>query len=266
MKIARFRVARRVAFGVVEGDEIIEIRGSIYSRFRLTDTQHPLSAVKILPPTDPREIWGPGVNFADHLETAALALGKDVVPIPEHPQPWQKARNSLTGTGDPIIIPKDSTGEVHYEGEVVAVIGKNCRRVTSAQAKRYILGFTCGNDVSERTWQKGDFSFWRAKGADTFAPVGPWIETECDPQQLEIVVRLNTEEVQRFRTNDMLFSFDDIVSYISQSVTLRPGDLVFSGCAGVTGAIKPGDTVEVEVEEIGLLRNPVETEFEPSTL
>lgn len=264
MKIARFRVARRVAFGVVDGDEIIEVRGSIYSRFRLTDTRHPLSEVKILPPTDPKEIWGPGINFVDHLETAAMALGKDVVPIPEHPNPWQKARSSLTGPGDPIIIPKDSTGEVHYEGEVVAVIGKNCRRVSPAEAKRYILGFTCGNDVSERTWQKGDFSFWRAKGADTFAPVGPWIETECDPQQLEIVVRLNSEEVQRFHTKDMLFSFDDIVSYISQSVTLRPGDLVFSGCAGITGAIKPGDTVDVDVAGIGLLSNPVTEEFDPS--
>ena len=248
------------------GDEIVEIRGSVYARFRLTDTRYLLSEVRILPPTEPAEMWGPGLNFADHLETAALALGKDVVAVPEHPEPWQKARNSLTGPGDPIIIPRDSGGDVHYEGEVVAVISKNCRRVTPTEAGKYILGYTCGNDVSERAWQKGDFSFWRAKGSDTFAPVGPWIETDCNPQELEIIVRLNGEEVQRCYTKDMLFTFAQIVSYISQQVTLHPGDLVFSGCAGTTRAMKAGDRVEVEIPGIGLLSNPVAAEFDASAI
>ena len=262
MKIARFRAARRVAFGVVMGDEIVEIRGSIYTRFRLTDTRYPLADVNILAPTEPAVIWGPGLNFAEHLEFAASVLGEGADELPEHPEPWHKSRNSLTGPNDPIIIPKDSSGDVHYEGEAVAVIGRNCRRVTPSDARKYILGYTCGNDVSERTWQKKDSTFWRAKGSDTFAPVGPWIETDINPQELEILVRLNGEEVQRAHTSDMLFTFSELVSYISQQVTLHPGDLVFSGTTGTTKAMKPGDKVEVEIPGIGVLSNPVEAEFD----
>jgi 2-keto-4-pentenoate hydratase/2-oxohepta-3-ene-1,7-dioic acid hydratase in catechol pathway len=264
MKIARFRTGRRVAYGVVKGEEVIEIRGGIYAKFRMTDTKYRLSNVKLLPPTEAIELWGPGLNFADHLEFAGTVLGREMPRAPKHPQPWRKGRNSLTGYNDPIIIPKDSTGEVHYEGEAVAVIGKDCRRVTPKEAPRFILGYTCGNDVSERGWQKDDWSFWRAKGSDTFAPVGPWIETDVDPQNLELIVRVNEEEVQRCNTRDMLFTFAEIVSYISQQVTLRPGDLVFSGANGVTRAIKPGDVVEVEIPGIGVLSNPVEAEFDSS--
>lgn len=264
MKIARFRAGSRTANGVVVGDEIAEIRGSIYTSFRITDTRHSLADVKLLPPTDPAELWGPGLNFVDHLEYAGSVFGQGAMPVPERPQPWRKGRNALTGVNDPIIIPKDAAGEVHYEGEAVAVIGKACRRVSQERASQYILGYACGNDVSERTWQKDDWTFWRAKGADTFAPVGPWIETELDPQALDLLVRINGEEVQRCNTSDMLFSFAEIVSYISQHVTLRPGDLVFSGATGVTRAIVPGDVVEVDIPGIGVLTNPVIAEFEAS--
>ncbi len=261
MKIARFRTGRRVAYGVVLGEEIAEIRGSIYANFRVTDTRHPLSGVKLLPPTDAGELWGPGLNFVDHLEFAGSVFGRETPPAPKHPQPWRKGRNALTGVGDPVIIPKDAPGEVHYEGEAVAVIGKSCRRITPERAHQFILGYTCGNDVSERSWQRDDWTFWRAKGADTFAPVGPWIETEVAPQELDLVVRINQKKVQQCNTRDMLFTFPEIVSYISQQVTLRPGDLVFSGATGVTHAIKPGDTVEVDIPGIGILHNPVIAEF-----
>ncbi len=262
MKIARFRAGSRTANGVVIDDEIAEIRGSIYTSFRITDTRHKLSDVRLLPPTDPGELWGPGLNFVDHLEYAGSVFGQGAMPVPEHPQPWRKGRNALTGINDPIIIPHDTAGEIHYEGEAVAVIGKVCRRVSPERASQYILGYTCGNDVSERAWQKQDWTFWRAKGADTFAPVGPWIETDIDPQRLDLLVRINGEEVQRCNTSDMLFSFAEIVSYISQQVTLRPGDLVFSGATGVTRAIVPGDMVEVDIPGIGILANPVVAEFE----
>jgi 2-keto-4-pentenoate hydratase/2-oxohepta-3-ene-1,7-dioic acid hydratase in catechol pathway len=265
MKIARFRAGRRVAYGVVRGDEVIEIRGSIYTRFRMTDIHYKLAEVKLLPPTDPSDIWCPGLNFQDHLEFAASVFenGNGAPPAPVHPEPWHKGRNSLTGPEDPIIIPKDSGGDVHYEGEAVAVMSRHCRRVTPDAARHCILGYTCGNDVSDRTWQKDDWTMWRAKGSDTFAPVGPWIDTDVNPMQLELVVRLNGEEVQRSHTRDMLFTFPEIVSYISQQVTLRPGDLVFSGATGVTRAIKPGDNVEVDIPGIGVLHNPVEAEFDP---
>ena len=268
MKIARFRASRRVAYGVVQGEEVIEIRGSIYSRFRMTDTRHQLKDLKLLPPSEPTVMWGPGLNFAGHLEFAASLFDDDnkAPSMPEHPEPWLKARGSLTGHEDPIIIPRDSGGEVHYEGEAVAVISKMCRRVSPAEARRFILGYTCGNDVSDRTWQNKDWTFWRAKGSDTFAPVGPWIETDIDPQQLEMIVRINGEEVQRANTKDMLFTFSEIVSYISQQVTLHPGDLVYSGTTGVTTPMKPGDSVEIDIPGIGVLCNPVAEEFDASAL
>ena len=259
MKIARFRSNGRTAYGVVQGDEVVEIRGSIYTRFRLPDTKHPLQDVKLLPPTDPSEIWCPGLYFANLLEYAAGVLGDSAPEVPKHPNPWIKARGSLTGTDEPIILPSDST-DVHYEGEAVAVIGKVCRRVSPEDAPKYILGYTCGNDVSDRSWQGDDWTFWRAKGSDTFAPVGPWIDTEVAPQKLDMSVRLNGEEVQHGHTEEMLFSFAEVVSYISQQVTLRPGDLVFSGSTGVTVALKPGDKVDVEIPNIGVLKNTVEAE------
>ena len=266
MKIARVRrkTNPKPVNVVIEGDEVFEIRGSIYANYRVSQISHPLSEVTLLPPTLPSEIWCPGLNFLDHLEFAGSVLGQGTPPIPSHPQPWRKGRNSMTGDRNPIIIPKDSGGEVHYEGEAVAVIGKDCRRVRPDQAARYILGFTCGNDVSERNWQGKDWTFWRAKGSDTFAPVGPWIETDVDAQKLELKVRINGEQVQHCNTADMLFTFAEVVSYISQHVTLRRGDLVFSGATGTTSAIKPGDLVEVDIPGIGVLCNPVQAEFDPS--
>ena len=129
MRIARFRFGNRTAHGVVFDDEIAEIRGSIYTSFRITDTRHPLAEVRLLPPTDAGELWGPGLNFVDHLEYAGSVFGQEAMPVPEKPQPWRKGRNALTGVNDPIIIPSDAAGEVHYEGEAVAVIGKVCRRI-----------------------------------------------------------------------------------------------------------------------------------------
>ena len=257
MKIARFRYNGHTAHGVVEGNEVVEIQGDIFSEFEASGERRKLEDVELLAPTDPKEIWAPGLNFANHLEFAAGVLGDKDPQVPEHPEPWIKARNSLTGTGQDIVLPHDTAGEVHYEGEAVAIIGKPCRRVSPQEAGKYIFGYTCGNDVSERAWQKDDWTFWRAKGADTFAPVGPWIETEINPQALEMIVRLNGEEVQHGYTEEMLFTFAEIVSYISQQITMQPGDLVFSGSTGVTVALKDGDLVEVEIPGIGLLSNPV---------
>ena len=260
MKVARFREGRRVAYGVIDGDEVAEIRGSIYTRFRITEMKHKLNDVKLLAPTDPMQIWCPGLNFAEHLEFAGTVTGQDKTPPPQHPEPWHKGRNALIGHEESIVIPKDSSRDVHYEGEAVAVIGKPCRRVNPKDALRYVLGYTCGNDVSERTWQKDDRTLWRAKGADTFAPVGPWVETAVDPSNLDMVVRLNGEEMQRANTGDMIHDFPTIISYISQHITLQPGDLIFSGTTGTTSAMKPGDVVEVEISGVGVLRNGVRAE------
>ena len=260
MKIARFHDGRRTAYGVVDQDEIAEIRGSIFARFRITDTRYKLGDVRLLPPTDPMQILCPGLNFAEHRKFADGVLGHDRTPDTKHPEPWHKGRNALIGHEDYIVIPRDSGGDVHYEGELVAVISKMCRRVTPKEALRYVLGYSCGNDVSERVWQRDDWTFWRAKGADTFAPVGPWIETNVDPSDLDMVVRLNGQEVQRANTSDMLHDFSGIISYISQNVTLRPGDLIFSGATGTTTAMRPKDVVEVDISGVGVLRNFVRAE------
>ena len=184
MRIVRFKKGRLTAYGVVEGDEILEIRGSIYNKFRVTDNRFNLADVKLLSPTNPRQIWCPGPNFAHDNGYDDPQLQPS-----DCPQPWQKGRNSLIGPDDYIVLPKDSTGEVHAEGEAVAVISKLCRRISKEKALRYVLGFTCGNDVSERQWQWDDRHLWRAKGSDTFAPVGPWIETEASPLDLRVKVK-----------------------------------------------------------------------------
>ena len=258
LKIGRFQIDRHVVYGVIKGKRVVEVRGNIFRRFRTTDFSHKLDDVQFFPPTAPLQIWCPGMNFAEHLAHASTITG--VESIPPHPTPWQKGRNSLIGQGDPIIIPRESSGDVHYEGEAVAVIGRQCRRVSQDKALSYVLGYTCGNDVSERTWQKDDRFMWRAKGSDTFCPVGPWIETDIDPTNLEMVVRLNGKEVQRANTKDMIHSFASVISYISQQVPLHPGDLVFSGTTGTTQAMKPGDVIEVEIGGLRVLHNPIETE------
>ena len=264
MRIARFEVGRLARYGVVEGDSVVEIRGDVFGSFDTTSTSHSLSEVSLLAPVTPRQMFGPGLNFADHLHEATAITGQsEMAPTPE---PWLKAINAIINPGDNIVIPYDSTTGIEHEGECLAVIGQVTRRVSEEEAWGRIFGYTCGNDVSERTWQKSDRSFWRAKGSDTFAPIGPWIETDIDPHGLELIVRVNGEEVQRAHTKDMLFTFFEIVSYISQQVTLHPGDLVYSGTTGVTKAIKPDDTVEVDIPGIGVLRNPVAPEFDASAI
>ncbi len=255
MKIARFKKGRLNAYGVVEGDEILEIRGSIYTKFRITDNRFKLDDVRLLSPTDPRQIWCPGPNFPNDNASADTALNPS-----NSPQPWQKGRNSLIGPGDFIVLPKDSAGEVHPEGAAVAVISKPCRRISKEKALRYVLGFTCGNDVSERQWQWDDRHLWRAKGSDTFAPVGPWIETDASPLCLDVNVKINGENVQSSCTSEMVHDFASIISYISQHVTLQPGDLVFSGSRGDSAPIKPEDVVEVSIGGIGTLKNTVRME------
>ena len=258
MKVARFSTEGIERYGLVEGEELREVEGGIFGDLRLTGKRYSLSQVKLLHPVQPRQIWCPGLNFASHLHVSASATGQS--DLPEHPQPWHKGLNSIIGPEEYIVIPKASGGEVHYEGELVAVIGKVCRNVSPAEAAEYIFGYTCGNDISERDWQKNDNSYWRAKGSDTFCPVGPWIETELPAGGVDMVVRLNGDEVQRANTKDMLFDFGTVISCISQQVTLQPGDLLFSGTTGDTSAMRPGDIVEVEMEGIGVLRNPVKAQ------
>jgi len=246
----RFQSASGAAYGIVDGDTVRELCGDLFGAHHETRTRHRLADVTLLPPCQPGKILAVGLNYGSHL------AGR---PRPAQPGIFYKPVTALQSPGGPIVIPRDAI-DVHYEGELVAVIGKPVRNVTPAQAREAIFGVTCGNDVSVRTWQHGenkDLQWWRAKGCDTFAPLGPAIATELDYGNLLLETRLNGETVQRQRTSDLIFDCPSIVSFISGYVTLLPGDAIYTGTPGSTRAMQPGDVVEVEIEGIGVLRNPV---------
>jgi 2-keto-4-pentenoate hydratase/2-oxohepta-3-ene-1,7-dioic acid hydratase in catechol pathway len=168
-----------------------------------------------------------------------------------------RANNALIADGEPIVIPRDATELVQYEGELVAVIGRKCKNVNEADALDVVLGYTIGNDVSERTWQRGDRTFWRGKNTDTFKPMGPWIVTGLDPDALNVTIRLNGSEMFTYAVKDAIFSLAHFIARMSRYLTLYPGDVIWLGTDGVTENMKDGDVVEVEIPGIGVLRNPV---------
>ena len=262
MKICRFRTSNaQESFGVITEENIIyKIDGDIFGDFQQTANTFDRKDVKLLPPYSPKQMYGPGLNFLDHLQMANEALGTNATTI-EQPDPWFKSITSIIGEGENVVIPKDSPSGIQYEGECIAVIGKTTRRADENTAWDNIFGYTCGNDISERTWQRDDREFWRAKGSDTFAPIGPWIETSFNPrEQNAMIVRVNGLEVQKAYTSDMFFNFGKLISFISQAITLSPGDMIWSGTSGHPENMSHGDIVEVEVENIGILTNKVVNE------
>jgi 2-keto-4-pentenoate hydratase/2-oxohepta-3-ene-1,7-dioic acid hydratase in catechol pathway len=249
-KYVRFRHGAKIAHGILDGETVRELRGGLFESPKETGTRHPLAAVKLLAPCQPPKILAVGLNYRSHLG--------DRKP-PERPEIFYKPITALQDPEEAIVIPHDATN-VHYEGELVVVIGKRAKDVTPAQAREVIFGVTCGNDVSEREWQNGatkDLQWWRAKGADTFAPCGPVIVQGLEYGKLLLQTRLNGEVVQKQVTSDLIFDCAGIVSFVSRFVTLTPGDLIYTGTPGQTRKMKPGDVVEVEIEGIGVLRNRV---------
>jgi 2-keto-4-pentenoate hydratase/2-oxohepta-3-ene-1,7-dioic acid hydratase in catechol pathway len=228
------------AYGILDGSTIREIRGGLFGAREETGVIHPLGGVKLLYPCAPSKILAVGRNYKSHVGDRQA---------PERPEMFYKPVSALQNPGDPIVIPKDAAN-VHFEGELVIVMG----------SEGAIFGVTCGNDVSERDWQHGphkDLQWWRAKGADTFAPLGPAIVTDLDYGNLMLETRLNGEVVQKQSTADLTFDCAAIVSWVSRWVTLVPGDVIYTGTPGSTRAMQPFDVVEVEIEGIGILRNPV---------
>jgi len=257
MKLARFRVDEWESYGLVEGDRVRVIEGSIFGEYTVSQASYPLERVKLLPPTHPTSFWAVGLNYAAHIAHQERALDAERIRREAAVfRPWHKGVSCLIGHDDRIVLPSEAD-YVHYEGELVIVVGRPARRVTPEEAPHFILGYTCANDVSsEGSWSK-DLSNWRRKGCDTFGPVGPWIETEVDPHRLEIITRLNGREHDRGSTSGMVYNCYDIVSGISQFATLRPGDLILTGAPGAVEQLHPGDVVEIEIPGIGTLRNPV---------
>lgn len=250
VKYVRYTKGGAAAWGVLEGESIREVRGDLYGNHRVGGVKAKLSDVKLLAPGNPPKILAVGLNYKSHLGNR--------VP-PPMPEIFYKP---ITCQQDPeaaIVLPRDSTN-VHYEGELVIAIGKRASNITKEQAKDVIFGVTCGNDVSEREWQNGakkDLQWWRAKGADTFGPYGPCLVRGLNYGNLLLQTRLNGKVVQKQSTSDLLYDCETIVSVVSRYVTLTPGDLIFTGTPGSTAKMSPGDTVEVEIEGIGVLKNKV---------
>jgi 2-keto-4-pentenoate hydratase/2-oxohepta-3-ene-1,7-dioic acid hydratase in catechol pathway len=250
-KYIRFCIGSSEAYGILDGGTVRELSGDLFGAHAETGVTHQLAAVKLLYPCKPGKIMAVGLNYKSHLG------GR---PQPAHPEIFYKAVTALQDPEGPIVIPRDAT-DVHYEGEIVVVIGKQVKNVSVEEARGAIFGVTCGNDVSERNWQHGqgkDLQWWRAKGSDTFAPLGPAIVTGIDYGNLLLQTRLNGEVVQKQYTSDLIFDCPTIVSRISGWVTLMPGDIIYTGTPGSTRKLSPGDVVEVEIENIGVLRNPVQ--------
>jgi 2-keto-4-pentenoate hydratase/2-oxohepta-3-ene-1,7-dioic acid hydratase in catechol pathway len=254
MRWIRFTARGRTAYGIVEGDQIAEVKGDPFAGYERTATTHPLAAVKIELPVVPTTFYCVGLNYAQHVIQAAKRLGIEAK-LPEKPDVGYRTNNALVAHGEDVIIPADATDKVQYEGELVAVIGKRCRNVSEASALQYVLGYTIGNDVSERTWQKSDRTLWRAKNSDTFKPMGPWIETDVELDKLETIVRVNGAESVRFKTNDMIHGVALYISTISKYCTLEPGDVLWMGTDLFSPDLKSGDVVDVEITGIGMLSN-----------
>ncbi len=257
MKFLRFIVKNKEYFGILKDDEVFAIKGEIFNNdFEFTGERFNLEQIKFLPPCQVPNIIALGLNYREHAEEGGYK-------IPEYPVIFLKATTSLTGHLSPIILPKEAPDEVDYECELVIVIGKKCKNIEEREAKNYIFGYTCGNDVSARDCQlKKDKQWARGKSFDTFCPIGPYIETEIEPTNLKIRTILNGKVMQESNTSKMIFNPYKIVSYLSRQMTLLPGTIILTGTpSGVGFTRKPpvflreGDIVEIEIEKIGRLKN-----------
>ena len=235
------------AWGRIEGDEIVVLHAAPWAGGAPTGDRVARDGASLLAPADPGKVIAIGLNYASHLG------GREPAP---YPGVFAKLPGSIVGPGDAIEMTEDA-GNVHYEGELVLVIGKEARDVPMEQAQDYIFGVTAGNDVSERDWQSADLQWFRAKASDTYGPIGPVISRGVNYDDLELTTRLNGEVVQQQRTSDLIFDTSYIVSYLSRYVALMPGDVIFTGTPGTTQAMSEGDMVSVEVETAGVLENPV---------
>jgi len=248
-----------VSYGIVEGDRIALVEGGLFDGGQRTGRSAPLNEVGFHVPLIPRTFYAAGMNYVDHVIEQAKIAGREP-DIPAKPDIGYRAINALIAHNEAIVKPKDSTEKFQYEGELVAIIGKQVKHVSEADALDCVFGYTIGNDVSERTWQNSDRTLWRAKNTDTFKPMGPWIETDVDLEGLRSTVRLNGREVISFDTNNMLFGVARYISAMSQYLTLYPGDVIWMGTEGRAENMVPGDVCEVEIDGIGILSNPIVAE------
>ncbi|CAL9326355.1 fumarylacetoacetate hydrolase family protein [Streptomyces sp. SudanB52_2052] len=257
MQIVRYAVGGVRHYGELESGDarIVRFQGDPFTGLSPTGHVDEVGDVVLLPPVEKPRIFGFAYNYASHVDETDRE-------IPDVPVCFMKPSTAVVGPGDPIVYPAD--GEiVHFEGELVVVIGKEARHVKPSEAHEYILGYTCGNDVSDRVVQRRESAFGTlliGKGQDTFAPLGPVIATGLDSSDLSLTTRVNGTVVQAASTADLLLPVPGIIAYLSRYLTLLPGDVIMTGTPSGVGPIRPGDEVEVEIEGIGVLRNPVVAE------
>lgn len=256
MIIVRFYARGKARYGVLEGNTVRGFRGAPYALlsgrgagFKPDNTFYRLDEVKLLAPCLPSKIVAIGLNYRDHAQEFSKTA------IPAEPLIFIKPSTSVIGPDDTIVIPGSSIGRIDYEAELAVVIGKKAKDVPEDKSGEYILGYTCANDVTERIYQRDDGQWTRAKGFDTFGPLGPYIVTGISPDNLKIATYLNGELRQSSSTGSLIFGIPKLVSFISHVMTLLPGDVISTGTPAGVGRINPGDVVEVKIEKVGTLRN-----------
>jgi 2-keto-4-pentenoate hydratase/2-oxohepta-3-ene-1,7-dioic acid hydratase in catechol pathway len=249
VKYVKYEAHGAPYWGILENDTTIqELSGAPWlAASKPTGRRYKVADAKFLAPAEAKKVIAAGLNYKSHIGQASPAKYVGL---------FAKFPTSLIGHDGEIIYPADAT-TVHYEAEICVVIGKKAQNITEAQVKDHIFGVTACNDVSERAWQKQDLQWFRAKAADTFGPMGPVLVSNVDYNKLKLIGRHNGKVVQETTTDLLIFSIDNIVSYTSRYITLEPGDVIFTGTPGTTQAMKPGDTFEVEIPGVALLRNKV---------
>lgn len=253
-RYVRYEHEGNVSYGVLERDTIHELRGDVFETQERTGDTVPMSQVRVLTPTAPKKVVAVGLNYKSHLGERSQAT---------YPGLFAKFPTSLIPHEGVVTYYEDAT-DLHYEGEMVLIIGKTAKNVSEDDVADYIFAVAPGNDISERAWQDNDLQWLRAKASDTFGPVGPVMVRGVDYDDLLLETRVNGEVKQSQRTRDLIFGTAAIVSYVTKYVTLEAGDMIFTGTPGATSAMQPGDVVEVELEGVGLLRNTI-GERQPTT-
>ena len=251
MKILRFENAKkRPAFGKYEDGSVFEISGDVFGEHSVTGERYDYGEIRPLAPCVPTKIIAVGLNYRSH----AREMKKE---LPQEPMLFMKPSTAVIAHGDEIEYPAHMSKRVDYEGELAVVIGKKTRMVEKEDSLEHVFGYTCVNDVTARDLQAKDVQFTRGKGFDTFAPLGPFIETDADPRDLRVRTRLNGELRQDSSTADLVFDVAELVSFVSKVMTLLPGDVIATGTPAGVGPVSPGDAVEVEIEGVGRLENRV---------
>lgn len=245
MRFARFMVGPRIAYGVVEGEKVEEISSTPFLPYERTGTWHELTQIRLLAPCLPSKIVAIGVNYRDHAQEMGRTL-------PEEPMFFYKPSTAVIGPRESIIWPPDCE-RLDYEGELAVVIGAVARNVSRERWAEVVLGYTCSIDATARDQQMKDLQWGRAKGFDTSAPIGPWIETDADPADLPIELRVNGETKQSSRTAQLIFDVPAIIEFLTRYITLLPGDVIMTGTPSGIGPLAAGDHVEVEIGSVGTL-------------